>query len=183
MSRFIKSMHPKSEIAVDPLTIRRILSNGWWGQLKIHGHRAQIHIPADPSAEILVYTRQGKGHAKAMGPLMVSELRRLLTPSKDWSIVEAEWLKGVDRLFLFDYLKKDGESLEKLSYEERWLLLPKEYISPVIETLGILKTAEECLAVFADPSPHIEGLVFKARKSPGFSNHSIIRCRKLERRI
>ncbi len=175
-------MHPKTEIGVDPQAIKRILANGWWGQIKIHGHRAQIHIAADPKVLIQVYTRQGKSHARSLSPLMAKELRRLFAPAKDWSVIEAEWLKSADRLYLFDFIKREGVFLDQLSYDERWHLLPRDYISPVIETLPILRTVEACLAVLDNPAVEVEGLVFKSSRSPGFSDSSIIRCRKKDRR-
>lgn len=182
-SVFIRGMHPKTEVRPDPATIRRILDNDWWGQLKIHGHRAQIHISADPDAEALVYTRSGKLHERSLSKEMVNELRRILQPMSGYTVVEGEWLKPEDKLFLFDYLKKDGKLLDQLSYEERWQLLPKLYISPRVETLGVLKTVDECLNALRRPEEWVEGIVLKARKSKGFFDRSIIRCRKEDRRF
>src|SRR5947209_3023864 len=76
-SAFIKAMHPKTEIRPDSAAIERILRAGWVGQLKIHGHRAQIHIPADPSQLPIAYNRQGKKHRLALSPSMVGEIFRL----------------------------------------------------------------------------------------------------------
>src|SRR5258708_4611846 len=41
-SVFIKAMHPKTEIQPSLAAIGKILKAGWVGQMKIHGHRAQI---------------------------------------------------------------------------------------------------------------------------------------------
>lgn len=177
-SIYIKSMHPKTEIRPNAAAIGRILDQGWWGQAKIHGHRAQIHISADPTEGVLVYNRQGQFHAKDFPNDMAAELRRLFTPRKGWSAVEGEWLKPQGKLFLFDVLKLDDRVLRDYTYEQRWELLPRVFRSPCITTLPVLKTVDECLHVLADENPLIEGLVFKARGTKGFQDSSIVRCRK-----
>jgi ATP-dependent DNA ligase len=183
VSRFLKTGHPEKEIRADVQTFRRILEEGWWGQAKIHGHRAQIHISAAVEDSCLVFNRHGRLHAKLLDPEIVAELRRILSPQSDWSTIEAEWLKSERKLFLFDYIKKDGKVLSSLNYEERYQLLPRLYLSPFVSTLAILRTAEECMEIMKDPSPHIEGLMFKSRHSKGFSDFSMIRCRKPEARL
>ena len=73
-SLFMRPMHPKTEIRPTSEAIQKILAAGWVAQLKIHGHRAQIHIPSDSSEELIAYNRQGQVHKKALPPLMASEL-------------------------------------------------------------------------------------------------------------
>ena len=177
-SPYIKTAHPKTEIQVDAAAFRRILEAGWWGQVKIHGHRAQIHLPAEPKADCLVYNRHGRLHAKHLEPEIISEFRRIFSLEKSWTVLEAEWLKDENKLFLFDCIKLDGRNLSTLSYEKRYELLPKLYLSPFLTTLPVLRTVEDCMAVLKDTAPHIEGLIFKSRHSIGFPNHSMIRCRK-----
>ena len=177
-SRFLRTGHPKKEVRADAQAFRRILDEGWWGQCKIHGHRAQIHISASEKDEVIAYNRHGRLHAKILEPEIVAELRRILAPEKGWTAIEAEWLKPEKKLFLFDYIKKDDKILSSLSYEERYQLLPRLYLSPYVSTLTVLRTVDECLEVMKDPSPHVEGLMFKSRHSKGFSNLSMIRCRK-----
>ena len=177
-SAFIRPMHPKTEVRPDPSTIRRILESGWVGQLKIHGHRSQIHVPASRSDDVIVYTRQGGLHKKLLTPEMLSEIRRLYTPQKGWNVIDAEWLKPEDKLFVFDLVKKDGELLSRLPYPERWKLLPRAFISPRISTLPLLETLRDCLSAFESHDPHVEGLVFKSRTTPGFEDTSIVRCRR-----
>lgn len=176
-SAFIRAMHPKSQIRGDAEAIARILSAGWIGQMKIHGHRAQIHISSDPDHEIIAYTRQGKCHTMTLPPTMQKELRRLFTPEKGWTVLDAEWLKPKKKLFVFDVLKLEGKTLRNLSYPERWDLLPRNFISPHISVLPLLKDIPSCLKVMESTSPHIEGLVFKSGTSTGFSDTSIVRCR------
>ncbi len=177
-SKFIRAMHPKTEIKPQRAAIENVLKAGWWGQLKIHGHRAQIHIPSHPSAELDAYNRQGRIHAKLLPPALAAELRRLFQPARGVTVIDCEWLKGEDRLFVFDMLRHAGDLLEDSTYAERYELLPRVYASPHIETLGVLKTVPSCLAVLETVQPHIEGLVFRAPFVRGFLDTAIVRCRR-----
>ena len=175
---FIRPIHPKTEINPDPPSIEKVLKLGWWGQTKIHGHRAQIHLHADPNVEPVAYTRSGKIHSKDLEPSIVSELRRVFKPQLAWSVVDVEWLKKEQKLYIFDYLKKDDKVLVSLSYRERYNLIPRDFISPHIEVLSILKNLNDCLAVLQDKRSWVEGLVFKSPNSYGFSDSSVVKCRK-----
>ncbi|MBI2711919.1 MAG: hypothetical protein HYX41_03495 [Bdellovibrio sp.] len=176
-SFFIRPIHPKTAILPTPEAILKFLGAGWVGQLKIHGHRAQIHISSDPKEEILVYNRHGRLHKKALTGSMKKELRRVFLPKSGWNVIDAEWLKPEERLFVFDFLRKEDILLRKLSYLERWKLLPRAFISPHIQTLSVISTLEACLEALKNKSDSIEGLVFKSA-SPGFEDSSIVRCRK-----
>jgi ATP-dependent DNA ligase len=180
-SRFIRAPHPKSEIRPQAAAIQKVLDAGWVGQLKIHGHRVQLHIPADPDGEILAYTRQGSSHKKLLSVSITRELRRLLTPKEDWNVIEGEWLKPKDKIYLFDFLKQDGSLLNRLSYQERYKLLPRAYISPHVQTLPLVTSLEKCLEILEGDEEDVEGLVFKS-SSPGFADTSIVRCRKTQSR-
>ena len=178
LSPFIKAMHPKSEIKAHKDAIERILQQGWWGQPKIHGHRAQIHLASDTQPDVLVYTRKGGLHKKPMPAAMANELYRLLGPQKGYTVLDAEWVKKTDKLYLFDILKREGQLLQGYTYAERYAILPQVYKSELIETLPVIKTAAKCLKLLASNDPMIEGLVFKSSTSKGFSDTSVIRCRK-----
>jgi len=177
-SPFLRPMHPKTGIRPRPDTIQRVLQSGWVAQLKIHGHRAQIHVSSNPSEPVLVYNRQGRFHKKVMPTEMVTEVRRIFSPKKGWTVIDAEWLKGEDKLYVFDIMKKEGELLRKFTFPERWKLLPRLYLSPHVMTLPLIKGLEECLEALKGSEPHIEGLIFKSLTTPGFSDTSIIRCRR-----
>lgn len=177
-SVFMRAMHPKTEIQPTRASIEKILGAGWVGQIKIHGHRAQIHLSASPQDEVIAYNRQGRRHKKLLPDEIAAELRRVIDPQEGWTVIDTEWLKPENKLFIFDILKQNGKSLAPLSYGERWKLLPRAYLSPYIQTLPLLQTAEKCLEVLARPEDHIEGLVFKSLKTKGFSDTSIVRCRK-----
>ncbi len=177
-SPYIKSMHPKTEIKSDSSAISRILEMGWVGQLKIHGHRAQIHIPLELDAALIAYTRQGKHHTVVLPEPMQRELRRLFQPKSGWNVIDAEWLKGEAKLYVFDFLKKDGELLRGKTYPERWSLLPRAFISPHIVVLPLLSDVASCRKAIDTTGPEVEGLVFKSSTSTGFSDTSIVRCRK-----
>ncbi len=176
-SAFIRPMHPKTEISPDAATVARVLGLGWAGQIKIHGHRAQIHISADPNDAPLAYNRHGEIHKKLIPEAIVSELRRLFQPKKGWNVIDAEWLKPENKLFVFDFIKQEGELLTRLTYLERWKLLPRAYISPTLSTLPLLTTIEKCMEILDKPAPHVEGLVFKSQTTRGFEDSSIVRCR------
>lgn len=178
MPLFIRAMHPKTAVLPEPAAIRRILAAGWVGQLKIHGHRAQLHVPSIQGEPIIAYTRQGKRHGKALPSAVEKELRRIFTPAKGWNVLDAEWVKSDDRLYVFDLLKEDGTLLRSLAYPDRWKRLPRHFISPHVTILPLLKTLPACLEALASPDPRVEGLVFKSSTSPGFSDTSIVRCRK-----
>lgn len=171
-------MHPKTEIRPERAAIKRVLEQGWAGQLKIHGHRAQIHIPPSAEAPILVYNRHGQLHKKALTETLAVELRRIFGPKEGWTVLDGEWLKGDDRIFVFDMLRREGQLLQSLTYEARWSLLPRVYSSDRIETLGLIRTVDKCMEALETPRESIEGLVFKALQTPGFSDTSIVRCRR-----
>jgi ATP-dependent DNA ligase len=177
-SAFIKAMHPKTEISPTEAAVSKILSAGWAGQLKIHGHRAQIHISSDPEQDILAFNRQGRLHKMLLPEKIGNELRRILNLSEGWTVIDAEWLKPKNKLFIFDILKHNGELLRKLSYGERHKLLPRSYISPHIKTLPLLTTPAKCMEVLSGDEDDVEGLVFKSLTTRGFEDTSIVRCRK-----
>jgi ATP-dependent DNA ligase len=177
-SAFIAAPHPKTIVAPTRPAMQKVLDAGWWGQMKIHGHRAQIHIAADESLPPIAYTRQGRPHTVPLPKEFLSELRRLLAPKNGYSAVDAEWLKPAGKLYLFDYLKHNGQVLSAYTYAERYQLLPRVYRSSCIETLPILRSAEECLEVLARSEPWVEGLVFKSPTTVGFRDSAIVRCRK-----
>lgn len=178
LSTFIKAMHPKTEVKPTPLSIQKILNSGWVGQMKVHGHRTQVHLPADPELEPVVYNRQGQPHKKILPDRIAAELRRIFELRNDWTVIDAEWLKPEGKLFIFDMLKLDGKLLRSLSYADRYALLPKSYISPHVKTLPLLTTLAKCMEVMERPEAYVEGLVFKSLDSKGFNDTSIVRCRK-----
>lgn len=177
-SLYIRAPHPKTEIRPERSAVERVLSAGWVGQVKIHGHRAQIHISSDPEVSPIVYNRQGKPHQKELSLPIISELRRLFTPARGWNVVDAEWIKSEDKLFVFDFLKKDGVALSRQTYTERYNLLPRNFISPHFQVLPLLTSVEKCLEPLASTDPNIEGVVFKSPTTAGFSDTSVIRCRR-----
>lgn len=175
-SAFIKAMHPKTEVSPTLPSVQKLLKSGWVGQMKIHGHRAQIHL--NEGEDPIVYNRQGKPHKKLLPPEIAEELFRILDLKRGWTVLDAEWLKPENKLFIFDILKSNDELLRKFTYEERYKLLPRSYISPYIQTLPVLTTVEKCMAVLETTEEYIEGLVFKSLKTKGFEDTSIVRCRK-----
>lgn len=176
-SRFIRPIHPKTAIAPEETAIKKVIASGWWGQPKIHGHRAQIHIPADTSP-CLAYNRQGQLHKEQLSPVMQAELKRIFAPAKDWNVIDAEWMKPEGKIYVFDFLKHEGQILEDLTFADRYELIPKLYVSPHISTVPVFKTTERCLAYLSSDLPSfIEGLVFRASLSRGFADSTIVRCR------
>ncbi len=102
----------------------------------------------------------------------------MFAPAAGWNVIDGEWLKGTDRVYVFDILKQEGRLLRDLTYLQRWELLPRLYISPMVETLPIYRTVAKCLEILAQADEKIEGLVFKSLTTPGFQDTSIIRCRR-----
>ena len=176
-SLFIRAMHPKTEIRPDPAAISRILDRGWWGQKKIHGQRAQIHIPADANTPLIAYTRRGSLHTKALPESMIQEVRRLFTPQTGWNAIDCEWLKPQSKLFVFDALKWEDQVLQNRTYKERYELLPRLFVSPHVELLPVYQTQAACLDALREKAPYLEGLVFKSTTTKGFPDTAIIRCR------
>lgn len=178
-SPFIRPMHPKTEIRPDPAAIRRILNRGWCAQKKIHGHRAQIHIPADKDQPLLVFNRQGQVHKKDLEDHLEAELRRLFTPKQGWNVIDAEWLKPEKRIYIFDYIKFQDKILSSLPFGKRFEFLPRIFSSDCLEVLPLIKTVQGCMDVLNTNDELIEGLVLKSMVTPGFHDSSIVRCRKV----
>ncbi|SMF05270.1 hypothetical protein [Pseudobacteriovorax antillogorgiicola] len=176
-SRYIRSPHPKTTMRPDQGAFQRVLDRGWIAQYKIHGHRAQCHLSANTSDPVLVYNRQGKLHKKELPDVLCQELRRLFAPQDGWTVIEGEWLKGQDKIFLFDILRKDGQLLNHLSYGDRYEFLPRVYQSDNVETLGIWRSAAQCFSLIEEAPPYVEGFVLKAWSTKGFHDTSVIRCR------
>ena len=177
-SKFIRPIHPKTEIQPRQDAIERILNRGWVAQPKIHGHRCQIHLVADESSAPLAFNRNGQFHKKELSPEIVSELYRLFSLKEGWTVLDGEWLKPSNKLYLFDILKKDNVLLKDKSFEERYAELPSDQISPHIQVLPVFRTVDRCLESLNKEDSHYEGLVFRAAQTPGFSDTSIVRCRK-----
>jgi ATP-dependent DNA ligase len=180
-AQFIRPIHPKTEIRPQPDAIARILKLGWVGQTKIDGHRAQVHIHADQSIKSIAFNRQGQVHKKHFPEALTYELRRILPINSGWTVIDCEWLKANDHLYLFDVIKLNDQLLKTMTYAERYNLLPQIYKSDLIETLALYKTTAKCMEVLESVGEHIEGLVFRAMNSKGFSDTSIVRCRILNR--
>ena len=176
-SFYIRAMHPKTEIRPDLESVRRILDAGWVAQLKIHGHRAQVHIHESALQPVLVYNRQGQLHKKELPAAMENELRRIFQPARGWNVIDAEWIKDQDKIYAFDFLKQDDQLLRGLNFETRWKRLPRNVLSPSVQILPLLRDAKECMEALARSEEWIEGVVFKSQ-TPGFEDTSIIRCRK-----
>ncbi len=161
-----------------PDAMQRILDAGWVAQLKIHGHRVQLHVPADASKPLRALNRQGQTHRKVIPPSMDSEIRRLFQPKEGWNVVDAEWLKDEGKIFVFDLLRHEGEVLRRLTFPERYERLPRLYLSPHLSTLPIIRDLKGCLEALKNDRPYIEGLVFRSLTTIGFGDTGIIRCRK-----
>ena len=177
-AKFIQPMHPKTEIKASREIFRKLLDSGWVGQHKIHGHRGQFHISADPDEPIVVFTRHGTLHKRDVSPGMARELRRLFQPDSGWNAIDAEWVKPTGKVFVFDLIKRNGDVLYSRNFKERYEMLPRVYQSEIVSTLPLFYTVEKCMEAYESSAEDIEGLVFKATQTPGFSDTSIIRCRK-----
>ena len=181
-SNFIKPIHPKSEILPTADAISTILDLGWVGQMKVHGHRAQIHMNADDSVPMICYTRQGRLHSRSIPLDAQKELRRIFAPQSGWTILDVEWLKSQDKFFVFDVLKWNDQSLSHESYHERYSRIPRNFLSPHIVLLPFLKDLDSCLKCLESSDLWVEGIVLKSLDSKGFLDSSVVKCRKRSHR-
>ena len=177
-SIFIKSPTPKAEIIPNTTTIRKILSEGWVGQIYWLGHWLQLHIPASRKQSIIVYNRQGQPYGNELPDFVLEDLEKFFSPLKGWNALVAKWVPAARKLHIFDMVKKDGIVLSHLGYKDRWSMIPRVYPSKSIVTAKTITTVEKCLEVVNDPNPKIAGLVFHSQNSTGFNATSVIRCRK-----
>ena len=165
---FIKTYHPKKSILPDRDAIKRILNAGWVTQAKMDGARAQIHIL---DGKVINYTRRGTLHTSKLSQEIVGQLLELFSPG---DVVEGEWLRSQQTLYLFDMIKTEGTVLKQLNYFDRYNKLPRCY-GPV-SLLPIVTDLDQAMQIL--DSDDTEGLVFKSLTSKGFSDTSIVRCRK-----
>lgn len=174
--RFIPSQHPKHSVRPTLDQVRELLRLGWVGQPKIYGHRLQVHV--SPEGELCEFTRHGTRHTKQLS----SELKASLKAYADKTgsnVFDAEWVKPLNQIFLFDILRVKGETLSFSTYEERYRILRDLFqISPHIKLLKILKTEKDCMSVLEGDDQHVEGLVFKSWDSKGWPDSAIVRCLK-----
>lgn len=173
---FIQPQHPKATIAPEREQVQKLLKLGFWGQRKVNGHRAQIHLSSEGFA---AFTRQGTAHTQKLPEAVSRLLQARFQPKVGWNVLDCEWQKQENKLYLFDLLKLDNKSLQTKNYEQRFALLTEFFfLDPVIEFLPVLKTLDACMKVLDDKNPATEGLVFKQAAVLGFSDSLIIRCRK-----
>jgi ATP-dependent DNA ligase len=173
---FIQSQHPKNGITPEAEHIRGFLELNWIGQAKMNGHRLQIHI--SPKGQMTCFTRQGNLHTKKLSTEL--EASFLQYADKDGILVlDCEWIKSLDQVWLFDVLKYQGRTMMFSSYKERYGILKSIYaIAANIKLSRVLKKEKDCLKVLADPNEIIEGLVLKAWETKGWPDTAIVRCLK-----
>jgi ATP-dependent DNA ligase len=175
-ARFIPPQHPKAGISCNRESIEKIIKLGWIAQKKIDGARAQIHI--SHMGDIVAFTRKGTRHTVTMQPEIILFLLEHYRPEKDWNVIDCEWLRYKGKLFIFDVLKWNGESLSGLTYLERYnMLFEKPVITKHCQILSMIKTFKKCMSTL-EKEPELEGLVFKAITTRGWPNTAIIRCRQ-----
>ena len=174
---FLQAQHPKSSVEPTRTSVEKMLGAGYLAQRKVNGHRAQIHISAD--GRLVAFTRSGTKHTRNFTQATTEHLVTNFKPDKGWTILDAEWQKQEDKVYLFDLLQVGSELFSNKSFEERYTMLRDQFtIGPGVGFLVLLKDVASCLSMLGDPSPFTEGLVWRLVKSPGFHDSSILRCRK-----
>ena len=170
--KFLTPQHPKTSVAPTERAVVGYMDSGWWGQRKIDGRRAQIHVEG---GKVELWTRQGTRHTWEVPEQVKVELRRYCGDRR-YTVLDGEWADG--RIYLFDILRDDQVLLNQLNYRDRYerLLLP--FISPVVQLLPILKTTKQCLAELRRDDPLVEGLVFRDPGARGWFDGAIVRCRR-----
>jgi len=133
----------------------------------------QLHVAT--GGVVTAYTRQGSRHTTPLPQNVIDRIREHLKPG----VYDGEWLRGRDRIYLFDVLYWDKSSLTNLNYTERYILLPN-LVTPELVTLPLLKTLTACQRILQQPEDEIEGLVFRLPTARGWPDSAIIRCRRPE---
>ncbi len=170
---FIRCPHPKVTLKNDPTKIKKMLEDGWLCQPKINGRRIQIHRRGDV---LTCYTRQGSIHTKELSEGLKNDILGLLD---DGDVIEGEFIFQTQKVYLFDYIVRRGESLAGLAWIERFSNFDNRRFEH-IEKLPTytLENFSYILALMADvDTDFIEGVVFKS-KHKDFTDDSIVRCRK-----
>jgi ATP-dependent DNA ligase len=178
---FISLQHPKNNIPSDKESVAKMIAAGWWGQKKINGYRCQIHITN--KGKMTFYTRQGNEHTRPVSEEIKETLENLI-PAKGINVFDAEWQSQLNKMFMFDIYRQEGQLLKKLTFEERYQLLRAEFgfLSPRVEFLPVYKRVSDCMRVLGKDDDKTEGLVFRYPKTPGWQNASIMRCLTHERK-
>jgi len=171
---FIRLQHPKANVPPDKESVEELLRMGWFGQKKINGFRCQTHITS--KGKMSFYTRQGRLHTRQVTDEIKETLEHLIHET-GINVFDAEWQIQLNKLFIFDIYKQEGQLLRKLNYAERHKVL-REYafLGPHIEFLSVYKTTQACMRVLGKDEPYLEGLVFRFPKDFGWQNSSIMRC-------
>ena len=182
VAMFMNAQHPGSGSTLRPNdeSVRKVIGYGWWGQKKINGFSWQAHISAQ--GELVCFTRHGGKHTRQLQTEIKDQILTHLTPATGWNVVVGEWQFTEKKMYLFDVLKLENESFQKMNYGERYKILKNDlfFLSPNIEFLPVYRTVKQCLGVLekAKTDKTLDGLVFKNPKTPGWQNTSIVRCLK-----
>lgn len=174
---FVQAQHPKCSVEPTRASVEKMLGAGYLAQRKVNGSRAQIHISS--SGQLVAFTRKGTKHTKGFSMATTEHLITNFRPEKGWTILDAEWQKQEDKVYLFDLIQAGEAMFSGKNFEERYTLLRDQFtLGPGVGFLVLLKDVASCMAMLTDPSPFTEGLVWRLVKDPGFHDASIIRCRK-----
>jgi hypothetical protein len=176
-SLFIRPVQARGEISIDAAKIRVLLESGWVGQIKTRGHYAQIHIPSSSGSEVVAYTRSGERHKKLLPQSLEGELRMRFAPASGWTVIDCEWIKTQNRLYVFDCLKLAGKMLAKKTFGERHALLESASNGLSIVLLPMLASVEECLSALETHNEAYEGLLFHKADVAGFDDSHLLRAR------
>ena len=171
--KFLRPQHPKGMLAPRLDAVERMIAAGLYGQRKVHGHRAQIHI--EPDGNVVAFTRQGHLHTSALPEKVVAFLATCADSAP--IVLDGEWQKHEGRIYLFDVLATQGRVLDREGHADRFARIAV-FESPWTPALPCLRTAADCWAILTDSDPMTEGLVFRNPATPGFADTAIVRCRK-----
>lgn len=169
MVRYISTQHPKKSILFKPELVQKMLNMGWVAQPKYNGENVQVHVVG---RNIYAFSRHGR--SRKLSPEIEEDI---LNNFSDGFVFEAEYRNKANKLCIFDCIKTSNDGLmSSVPYIDRHsklplLATPNVLVVPVLSQIGRMKYWYE--------HPETEGLVFKSG-SPGFSNSSVIRCRRNE---
>lgn len=171
---FVRVYHPKKSIKPQRDAIARILTSGWCAQPKADGHQAQVHIDEE---DVVAWTRHGSKHTVPLPAEIKVELRRLFPVG---TVVLGEWLKGEQRLCVFDLVAFAGEKLDREGFEARHERVRSIFtrFMGMQHVTFLDRTNDPETAWMWLQNEAFEGIVLRSCNTPGFADTSIVRCRR-----
>lgn len=127
----------------DPALVRRLVESGWVGQ-PWRGY-ARVAIAVDSGGMIQCVSAEGRDNLNALDFDARAMLRKVFRPSEGRNVYFA--LRGRrpgDTIWLMDCLRHEGKDNTTLSFDQRWALIPRAFISPKLKLATPLRSSASC---------------------------------------